>query len=74
MPKYKNVSCQLLLLNNLIVLCINNRCVIEVVWEIHKNQGSIVTHMIHKNFTGLIDDAVEITPKRGNCRTKPQDK
>jgi hypothetical protein len=59
---YRKVSGQLLLTNNTIVLCINNRCVIEVVWEMHK-----------KKFTGVID-GVEVAIKRGNYETKPQDK
>jgi hypothetical protein len=28
---------------------------------------------MHENFTGLLDDAIELAPKTGNCRTKPQE-
>jgi hypothetical protein len=32
-----------------------------------ENSIKIKVPLLHKNYTGLIDDSVELTPKRGNC-------
>jgi len=32
-------------------------------------QDTIVINMMHKNFTGLVDDAIELTPKKKDLHT-----